>query len=289
MTACPPLHRVAASIATLFALALIAKAEPALPAAGEHRAAAVTDTLPGRPDVTYRALLAQFMPDLAESAGGVWTTSGIARLRYLSAAGGEADAVPFSFRTVETLALQSDGKPVLLVATDGDAGEGEFSMILAAYDMTAPLPRLIDYVDAGMDRWTALGASFALADGTDAFAVTGWHDNSSESYDGRTLAFLHNGRITGIADLLAYGVRTCAWMTTQESSHDTQPDPGARYNAVVLSITQQTTRQDEDCGEDEKPLAPEGKQTFTDIYRWDETKGAYASATDHLSKALGPE
>ena len=68
-----------------------------------------------------------------------------------------------------------------------------------------------------------------------------------------------------------------------------RPDPGARYAAVEATIVQETTRQDEACGEDSKPLAPEGRQTFTDIDRWDEAKGAYASATNDLANALGPE
>jgi len=262
-------------------------------AESEHRAAALTDALPGRPDVTYQALLSQFMPDLAQDDDGVWTTSGMDGLRYLGAdaeAGDTAeDTEAFSFRSVETLELVNEGKAVLLIATDGDPAGDEFSMILAAYDLTAPVPKLIDYVDAGMDRWTALGTTIDLADGTQGFSVSGWHDNSSESFDAKALAFLHGGRITLIADLLAYGVRTCAWMTTLESSYDTQPDPSARYNAIVLSVTQETTRQDEECGDDEKPLAPEGKQTFTDIYHWDEAKEAYASATNHLGQALGPE
>lgn len=259
----------------------------ALAERGEHRAAAVDDVLPGRPEVTYQALLSQFMADLAVDGAGVWTTSGMAKLRRID---GEAeDDQPFSFGAVETLEMVSEGKPVLLLATDGDVGEAEFTMILAAYDLSTPEPRLIDYVDAGMDRWTALGTAFELAGDTDAFSISGNHDNSSESFEATDIAFLRNGRITEIAGVFAYGARTCAWMTTQEASYDTQPEPGARYASLVLSVTQETTRQDGDCGDDDKPLAPEGKQIFTDVYRWNEAKGAYASATNNLGKALAPE
>ncbi len=270
-----------------FAIGLATATLAARAAGTGHRSADVAGALPDRPDISYQALLAQFMPDLAVDTAGVWTTSGIANLRRID--GKAEETQPFSFGAVETLEMESDGKPVLLLATDGDVGEAEFTTILAVYDLTVPVPKLIDYVDAGMDRWTALGAAFELAGGTDAFSISGNHDNSSESFEATDLAFLHNGRIMPIAGVLAYGVRTCAWMTTQEAAYDTQPDPGARYNAVVLSVTQETTRQDEDCGEDDKPLAPEGKQTFTDVYRWDEAKGAYASATDNRGKALGPE
>lgn len=256
-------------------------------AAGSGRAAAdVTDELPGRPGVTYAALLAQFMPGLAVDAEGVWTAPDITGLRRLD--GEPADAAPFSFRSVETLAMRSDGRPVLLVATEGDPAGGEFSMILAAYDMTPAVPRLVDYVDAGMDRWTDLGVTLTLAEGNDAFAMRGHHDNSSESFEATGIAFLREGRFAPIASVLAYGAQGCGWQTTQEAAYDTQPDPGARYSAVVLSVTQETLMRAEACDGGETWPEP-GTVVFTDIYRWDEARGIFASATNNLGKALGPE
>ncbi|MCC6918522.1 MAG: hypothetical protein IT548_04925 [Alphaproteobacteria bacterium] len=246
--------------------------------------AEVTDTLPGRPAVTYEALLRQAMPDLARD-GEDWTATDIPGLRYLS---GEASEGGVTFSAVETAELKSDGRPVLALLTASPSGGG-FSSVLALYDMTAPVPRLIDAVDAGLDRFTDLDSAIALSPDTGALVIDGWHDNSSESYDVKAFAFLHEHRITLILEMLAYGARTCGWMTTEQGRYDIRPDAGVRYAAIEATIVQETTRQAEDCGDDSKPLAPEGKQTFTDIYRWDEAKGAYTSATANLAKALGPE
>lgn len=265
-------------------LALSLAACGGIAGAGELRSAELTDALPGRPGLTYQALLTQVMPDLQADADGVWSTAGIKGLRTLD--GTDDGMVPLSFRSVEALEIESDGKPVLLVATDG---EDEFSMILAAFDMSVERPRLIDTVDAGLDRWTALGSTLTLAGGTEAFAVTGSHDNSSESFNATALAFLHGGKLTPIANVLAYGARTCGWMTTQEAGYETRPDPGSRYAAIALTVTQETTKEDEDCTDGSQPLAPLGTQTFTDVYRWDDAKGAYASPTNNLAQAVGPE
>jgi hypothetical protein len=63
--------------------------------------------------------------------------------------------------------------------------------------------------------------------------------------------------------------------------------------ALTVTHTQETTPRTDlgsdmvrTCAKDTEPYAPPGVQTFTDIYRWDAAKGAYASATKNCREAL---
>lgn len=243
---------------------------------------AVTAALPGQTGVTYESLLRQAIPGLAVAADGSWTAPEIPGLRFLD--GASAEGTEISFTKLQALTVASGGKPVLLLLTQGDDG---FSALLTAFDLSAPAPRLLDIVAAGMDRATDLGTTLKLADGTDAFTLKGYHLNAGEEYAGTQIAFLHDGKLAPIAFQLAYSVMVCGWQTIQTATYDTVEDPKSPYRAVSVSVTEETLLSGEDCGEG-TTLPRAGKRTLTDLYHWDAAKGVFTPATHNLDALPGP-
>jgi len=249
--------------------------------------ARLDDAVPGHPGVTYGALLKQIAPDLAKSEGDVWTTAGIKGLRDPD---GEPDeGGPASFDDVSTLEIASGGKPVLLMMAPDAEGNG-FLSILGAFDLSTPTPALIDYVNAGMDRTTSLGTPVPLAKGTDAVTVTGWHNNSNESYNTLQVVMLHEGKLTSVLYTGTYSLLICGMRVEQQGALTAGgPEPSSPYVPLIFTVTQTVERPDEDCGEGGLELLPAGTLTARDVFHWDAASAKFVSQTNELGKLMGPE
>ncbi len=260
---------------------------PAATAGDGPATKAVTDAVPGHPGLTYEALLRLFIPHMDQAGRGAWVTPGIAGLRGID--GETLDETSFSFTTLQTLSFDDEGRRILLVLLIGDTADGIFSAPLAAYDMSDATPKLIDFVDAGLDRGTTLGATLALSDAARGFTIRGAHHNSSESYELVQLAMLQDEAIVPVLRQMTYSVQACAWEMTQTLSLEARPDAPTAWRAIVVSVTEKVALTGADCGDSGEAVRESGERVLIDIFRWDADTNAYASATDHLSELTGPE
>ena len=260
----------------LFALILAALA-PAASAAE----VALTDEVEGRPGLTYEALLRQALPGLVRTEGG-WTAGAAPGLRNTD--GDPADVSDLVFEGLQAEQVKGETGPVLLLLTQSP---DNFTAVLAAFDLAPATPKLLDALDAGLDRRTDLGETLDLGP-QDAFALKGTHRNSSESYEIAQLFFLRNGKLTPILAQLGYGVRMCGWGLTQQISLKAEMDSGRPMRAIRASVRQEVTQEKEspDCG-DEPPPPKSGD--FSDLFRWNAEARAYEAVSTHLEGIYGPE
>lgn len=251
-------------------------------------AASLADAVPGRADVTYEALLRQVIPDLHradEGRSAFWTSEGIS---IRDADGEMRETGVISLSSASTLPLRHAGKDLLAVMAEDRAGEGWLA-IVAVYDMTPATPKLIDAVDAGMDRMTSPGATLALSDGDSAITVNGAHGNSNEYFETFQVLMLLNGRIASVMSGGAYSLQVCGMEMKQAGELTVVPDPGKPYAALAHTVTQEIQRPAGDCGDDAMDLPPAGVTTARDVFHWDAAVGKYVAATTNAAQLMGPE
>ncbi len=143
-------------------------------------------------------------------------------------------------------------------------------------------------MDAGLDRWTALATTLPLAEGMDAVIVNGSHVNAGENYEVSSVLLLRKGRFAAICTQLAYSAMTGDWQSVESFAVAAEPDPGAPYSAVAVSVTVETTRLCLDCAIEEGAPAP-GRRVYSGRFRWDAAAEAYAPAGGDLAEVPGPE
>jgi hypothetical protein len=223
------------------------------------------DAVAGHPGVTYAMLLKQIAPSLAKDANNVWTLSGIKHFRGMAPSKDPlSEAVSFSGLSV--MRVREDGHSRLLLFSGDSAGDGGFDTLLAAYDDGVKVPRLIDYMNVGGDRFNDIEHKMPLSANTDMFLVSSSHDNSNQSYELDTPMFLRGGKFQTITTLFAFGNAFCRYKETQSPAYTTKP--GSPYYALNISVTVEVTRYDEtDCGDEKKPPMA-GKKIVSDLYRW---------------------
>jgi hypothetical protein len=250
-------------------------------------AAAPGDDVPGYSGVTYADLMKQVIPDLAPQEGNNW---GGTKVRPLKDIDGKADdndlSGGFSFGSIETLEVKEAGRTRILVLTGDGQGDG-FAEILAAFDDSKPVPKLLDAVDIGGDRFTyfAEPKKMPLSADADLFVVDNSHDNSNQSYSAWTAGFLRNGKLTGALDLFAFSERFCAFEMTQTPKIETVPQHGAKFRTIVASVAKVAKLSNEDCdGVDGPPTPKPVNHLYRDVFYWDATKGRYVSKTDNLGR-----
>jgi hypothetical protein len=115
------------------------------------RAAELSAVVPGHPGVTYGTLLKQVMPGMQKNAAGGWDSGPVKHLRDLD--GKPLQELEISFNGVDATTVREDGHKRLLLMTDENSSGSGFDAVLAAYDLDAKTPKLLDYVDAGRDNW----------------------------------------------------------------------------------------------------------------------------------------
>lgn len=253
---------------------------PALLLAGltGTQATEVTDMVPGHPGITYEMLLKQALPSLAEDKDGNWTALGLQTLRGTD--GKIEKDTDLSFGDISVLSVKEGGRKRLLLLSGDSRADGSFSAILAAYDDTVPTPKLLDFLDAGGDRFVLFSSppALAIAPGTDAFLVDVNHFNSNQNYSDETIYYLDGGRLKVATSQFTLNQGMCGYEMRQVPVYAVHDDKGAKYRAISISVTQTTTHTDETCDEGTK-LPKAGKVTYTDVYRWDAKKNAYVTPT----------
>lgn len=250
--------------------------------AGVARAEQLSDEVPGHAGITYGDLMKQVIPDLEPQDGGGWTGTDIPALMDLGGNPDENDlSGGFVFTSVDVLKVKEAGKSRILLLTDGTQTDS-FAEILAAFDDEATLPKLLDLLDVGGDRFTSFGETAALGDGTDLFEIDNSHSNSDQSYLDTALVFLRDGRFKRVASASAFGERTCTHEMTQTPKFKTVARQGAPYRDIEVSVTQETTLTDLDCGDTSGERPKPGKTVWRDVFRWDAARGAFVSKTDRL-------
>ena len=246
------------------------------------QAAELSDEVPGHPGVTYGALLKQVMPGMQENADGGWDSGPVKHFRDLD--GKRVQELEISFKSVAATTVREDGHKRLLLMTDENSGGSGFDAVLAAYDLEAKTPKLLDFVDAGRDQWNGISSTLVPLSGTtDAFIAFSSHGNSNQSYELVTPLFLRGGKFHAIASLFVYGEGMCSYDRRQEASYATRPDKGSEYNAFVITFTIETKPGESDCGHGQKP-PKYSKTTVSDTWRWNAKKGAFVATTGALDK-----
>ena len=118
----------------------------------------MTDRVPGHPGVTYQMLLKQIGTDITKDSSGVWTIGGIRNFRGL---GPSKDplSTEVSFKDLQIIHVREDGRARLLLFTNESGGDNGFDTLLAAYDDTGKVPKLVDYINVGGDRFNGIDRS----------------------------------------------------------------------------------------------------------------------------------
>jgi hypothetical protein len=246
------------------------------------RAAELSAVVPGHPGVTYGTLLKQVMPGMQKNAAGGWDSGPVKHLRDLD--GKPLQELEISFNGVDATTVREDGHKRLLLMTDENSSGSGFDAVLAAYDLDAKTPRLLDCVDAGRDQWNGISSTLVpLSATTDAFIAFSSHSNSNQSYELVTPLFLRNGKFHQIASLFVYGEGMCSYDRRQEASYATRPDKGSEYDAFVVTFTIETKPGEPDCGDRQKP-PKYSKTAVSDTWRWNAKKGAFVATTGALDK-----
>ncbi|MDB5554986.1 MAG: hypothetical protein JWL86_4970 [Rhizobium sp.] len=251
----------------------------------------VMEMLPGHPTVSYFDLLKQIVPDLTADKDTA-TGRKISTLRHIAGpdnGAGAPDVIKIS--QLQALNFRAQGKPAIAILVE--IGEIENSVeqpvVLAVFEDNER-PRLLDFVDVGMDRMTGFGTPKLLRIGPNDQAIVthSQHFNSSESYSSLALIFVRDGKLQLVDTFSTYGMQVCNRKETQTLSFRARPAAKtAPYFDITAGLKEQRERTGETC--DEKRLAPYAK-TITTTYAWNPATGRFTAKSDaikRLEKATG--
>ena len=248
--------------------------------------------VPGTADLTYLDLLKQVVPDLA-LADGEATGTEVRPLRHIAQGFGGEPPKNVAIRTVDSLALEAEGRKHLLILANLGASEDrvEETVILALFDQ-GPSPRLLDVVDIGMDRFTSLGRPPLLRIGPrdQAVVTTSSHHNSQQSYRSTVLLAVQGGRFKLIDTFSTFGDRLCRGrdelINSQSLSFAAKPSKGGRYHAIRATVVEEETVKAGACGGTEGGGRTSSRRTssrrLSASYRWSEAEQAFVRSSDAL-------
>jgi len=132
----------------------------------------IMEMLPGHPKVSYFDLLKQIVPDLTADKGGA-TGRKIGTLRHIAgpdSGAGAPDVIKIS--SLQALTLQAEGKPVIAILAEiGTVEDSVEQPVVLAIFADSEQPRLLDFVDVGMDRLTGFGEPKLLRIGPNDQAI----------------------------------------------------------------------------------------------------------------------
>lgn len=240
--------------------------------------------VPGHPGVTYEALAEQVLPDLKPGEEGRWTTQGVTLRRT------EGDAEPSGpgeLSTVSVFEYRAGGKDLMLMVIGDFSGQG-WQHIVAVFDPSANgAPKLIDAVNAGIDRLT-LTRPFLFLTGDDTALVFESAYTMMDRVNAATqVVMLHDGKLKGVLLERVNQLMTCGVHIDQTPALKVVPDPGAPYGAISYAVTQEVRLIDEDCGGPPAVDAKPGTEVFTDVFHWDAASATYVAATNNRAKLVG--
>jgi hypothetical protein len=236
----------------------------------------ITDTVAGHGEVTYFDLMKQVIPDLTPGEKGATghLPEGIVHLEGDDAIGETPQSVKISSLDVDT--VRSGGEDMLWVLADlGEGGNIETYTLLAVFD-DSPMPRLLDAKEVDVLDFTSfVGAPFAIGTDSEAMLVGSGHFNSNESFQHRTLAHVHEGKLQVIATISLFGLRSCEEWTTEELTLTSVNDQQERW-AIDATILRKRALAGQNC---EEPLDSDWRhREFVAQYVWDSTGQHYVVA-----------
>jgi hypothetical protein len=261
----------------------------ALAGASHALAAEISDPVPGHPDLTYFDLMKLVVTDLANGPGGA-SGHKIVPFRHIEGKGMEADPDPgaaISFDSASLQALAIPGQPnrlLVLVDLGGSDGNVEEAELLGLFALDGA-PRLLDVVEVGNDRWTAMPSTPPpmLAAGAPLIVIDSGHSNSNQSYNDTEMIFIRKDRFQLIDTMFTYNEAFCAYQHTQEATYATAPAAGP-YRAAAVTVRETVKLTGDECGDDQKPPRPRVK-TWRGTYVWDAAHARFVTHSAAL-KAL---
>ncbi|HXQ12033.1 MAG TPA: hypothetical protein VN805_13640 [Caulobacteraceae bacterium] len=248
-------------------------------------AADLTDPVPGHPGVTLFDLAKLVVTDLANGPDGA-TGHKVVAFRHIEGKDMLAppeDPVTLGVPPVDMAAVPGSTDRVLalidLGASDGNVEEAEL-LALVGFD---PKPKLLDVVEVGNDRWTAMEDNPPLlAPGAPLIVIDSDHWNSNQTYNAAEMIFVRGDRFQLIDSLFTYTEAYCGYQHFQEVTYGTAAS-GGPYRAVTVSVRDTTKLTDDDCGTDQKPPKP-GVTVYSGTYRWDAAHARFVSHSAQLDK-----
>jgi hypothetical protein len=248
----------------------------------------VTDAVPGHAGLSYFDVARLIVPDLAKTDDGA---SGHKVVPFRHIEGKDMLAPPSDPITLGVAPIQAiaiPGQPnrlLVMVDLGGSDGNVEEAELLGLFDLSGK-PTLLDVVEVGNDRWTAIDTAHAppmLAAGAPLLVVDSGHSNSNESYDEQEMIFLRNGRFQLIDTLFTYNESLCGYDHTQEPTYAIVPAPGP-YRSFRLSVRETVKHNDDQCGDDAK-IPPASVRAYSGTYVWNAARGRFVTTSAQL-KAL---
>jgi hypothetical protein len=281
--------RITSMIAAATALAALAASPCA--AAGPEAFVDAGAKVAGHPELTYLDLVKQGVPDLAPSADGKTIEGSLPdTLRNLFGKESDDDPPdPATLTDLETLPFKSGGKPRLALLADfghNDERVEDFSLLMV-FDDSGPTPRLLDAGFVGIDKDTAFSEHplIAVGRGDDAIVTYSEHFNSDQTYGGWMVSFLHGRRLRMVTAEHLLSDRLCGYERDESPAFTTRAVPGGRFRELDVTVTDEVTHNDEDCGDDKIPRL--SKHIYRDSWRWDARRGRFVqrlNGVDRLDK-----
>jgi hypothetical protein len=283
-----------ACLALLLATASTANSPGEPPSARDLGLYDVMDMLPGHPRISYFDLLKQVVPDLTVEKGTA-TGRKIGTLRNIAgpdSGAGAPDVIKIS--SLQAVTFQAQGKPVIAILAEIGTVEDsvEQPVVLAIFE-DSEQPRILDFVDVGMDRLTGFGEPKLLRIGPidQAILTHSQHFNSNENFGSQALIFVRDGKLQLIDIFSTFSVSLCSRRDTQALSFRARPaGRSAPYFAITASLKDQRVRTGETC-KGEKRLAPRNR-TVTTTYVWNAATRQFKPTSDaikRVEKATGEQ
>jgi len=244
----------------------------------------IADDVPGHPGSTYLDLIKQIVPDLSPSDTGA---SGHRVQPFQNIAGHDFEGDPpdpLEVANVEPLVIEADGKRRLLVLADFGATPDRVAdeTVLGLFD-DSPQPRLLDYKEVALDRFTGFSIPPTVRIGAHDEAIAVWsnHSNSSQSYEPSVLLFVRHDKLAFIDSFFAFGETECNFRQDEALSFKAMPGSGSPYWSFTARILRTTGRtKGDDCPD---PTPSETiRKTFSATYSWNAKLEKFTTRSQQL-------
>jgi hypothetical protein len=233
-----------------------------------------TDPLPGQAGKTYADLVQLVAPGISLD-GGAYTGGQLLEVRHIE--GWDDDVALAATGGLRIAALPAGSRLALLL----DFGTAEDQVtdlaILALFDL-ADTPRLLDAVNASLDRSTSFLDPYfvALGDSAGLLLTQSTHHNSGQGYTNTALILIQDDLFEAIDIIFTFRENNCAYERNQ--SLDVKPAAAAGFADIVATVVEETSIPNETCDSPDAP-AP-GSREIIVTYRWNPDTERYAPDSD---------
>lgn len=249
--------------------------------AGEVTFPQLADAVPGAGGATYLDLARQVLPDLALE-GEAYKGRTVIDMRHLGGADfGTAPRDLFSVSAIDVLSVRAEGRDLLAVLLDLGSDEAEGFAALALLD-PAGKPQLLDAAQVAFDRSTYFRdpAAVPLGPDDDLLLTMSTHFNSQQGYVTTAMTLVRDGRLQLVDTVFTFDERVCGFERIQLPAFRAGERGDRHYADIVVTVTEETKRTEEDCGAAELPDA--GVRAVEVTYRWDEARMRFVAGSDGL-------